>query len=62
MSTNLSESGNSFTAFCQLDLEADVLVIGGGPSATTVPGVYAASDYENLRLIILLFLLIFLAS
>jgi succinate dehydrogenase/fumarate reductase flavoprotein subunit len=33
VSTNLSESGSSST-FSQLNLEADVLVIGGGPSAT----------------------------
>lgn len=34
MSTNLSESSNSSTTSSQLNLEADVLVIGGGPSAT----------------------------
>ncbi|RCJ27363.1 hypothetical protein A6S26_13130 [Nostoc sp. ATCC 43529] len=34
MSTNLSESGNSSITSSQLNLEADVLVIGGGPSAT----------------------------
>lgn len=51
MSTNLSESGNSSTAFSQLDLEADVLVIGGGTSAATVPGLYAASDAATRELI-----------
>ncbi|MFN6536388.1 MAG: FAD-dependent oxidoreductase [Nostoc sp. EkiNYC01] len=34
MSAYQSESGNSSTTSSQLDLEADVLVIGGGPSAT----------------------------
>ncbi|WP_414571565.1 hypothetical protein [Nostoc sp. CCY 9925] len=44
MSTNLSELGNSSTAFSQLDLEADVLVIGGGP-------FYAAGDAATRELI-----------